>query len=211
MKLYRHFGKRILDMTVAFLLLLLCSPVFLVTTLWLVAVNGGRPFFFQDRPGLQGKAFRLIKFRTMNDARDDQGKLLSDDRRITRSGRVIRALSLDEIPQLVNVLTGKMSLVGPRPLLVKYLPLYTDEQARRHEVRPGITGLAQVNGRNVLTWEERFKYDVRYVDSLSLGLDLGILWKTLVNVIRRQGIYPAPGKVMGPFTGSPGKSTIIQN
>jgi len=194
----------VLDMTVAFFLLILCSPVLLLTTIWLVVATGGKPFYLQDRPGLHGRVFRLIKFRTMNDARDEQGRLLSDDRRITRSGRVIRALSLDEIPQLVHVLTGKMSLVGPRPLLVKYLPLYTVEQARRHEVRPGITGLAQVNGRNVLTWEERFRYDVRYVDSLSLGLDLLILWKTLVNVIRREGIYPAPGKVMGPFTGSPG-------
>ncbi len=211
MKLYRRFGKRILDFTAAVVLLALCAPVLVLTTLWLLAEGGGSPFFIQERPGKHEKVFHLIKFRTMNNERDDQGKLLPDGRRITTSGRVIRALSLDEIPQLVNVLAGEMSLVGPRPLLVKYLPLYTREQARRHEVRPGITGLAQVNGRNVLSWEDRFKYDVRYVDQRSLGLDLKILWNTLVGVIRREGIYPAEGAVMGPFTGTAPKGAAKSN
>lgn len=164
--------------------------------------NHGSPLFFQDRPGKDSKIFRLIKFKTMNERKDSNGKLLPDAIRLTFVGRFIRSTSMDELPQLINVLKGNMSLIGPRPLLIKYLPLYTPEQARRHEVRPGITGWTQVNGRNSLSWEEKFKLDVWYVDNISFALDMKILWLTLIKVFKREGINQQGSATMEPFTGS---------
>jgi len=202
MSLYRNAGKRALDVVVALAGLVLVSPV-LVATAAGVALSMGRPVLFrQERPGRSGRLFSIVKFRTMSDARGGDGALLPDVQRLGRFGRFLRAASLDELPELWNVLTGDMSLVGPRPLLVEYLPLYSDRQARRHDVRPGITGWAQVNGRNALTWEKKFEMDVWYVENLSFGLDLRILWKTLVAVVRRDGISAAGEATMARFTGS---------
>ena len=185
--------KRLLDLTAALLgLIVLALPLLLLV--WLVRRKLGRPAFFrQVRPGLHGRPFQMVKFRTMTDARGPDGALLPDAERLTPFGRFLRASSLDELPELWNVLKGDMSLVGPRPLLMEYLPLYTPEQARRHAVRPGITGWAQVNGRNALSWEEKFALDVWYVDHQSLWLDIRILWMTAVKVLRRQDIS-APGE-----------------
>ena len=163
----------------------------------------GSPVLFkQVRPGLRGRPFMMYKFRTMTDERDIQGRLLPDEQRLTKLGRFLRSTSLDELPELFNVLKGDMSLVGPRPLLMEYLPLYTPEQARRHEVRPGITGWAQVNGRNAISWEEKFRYDVWYVDNWSFWLDIKILWMTIVSVLKREGISAQGHVTMPPFTGS---------
>ena len=196
--------KRLFDLLVSLLLLILLSPVMLVTAV-LVRVKLGRPVLFsQERPGLNGKLFRLFKFRTMRDSYDNQGKPLPDEQRLTRFGRFLRASSLDELPELVNVLKGEMSLVGPRPLLTAYLERYTPEQARRHEALPGITGWAQVNGRNALTWEDKFRLDVWYVDHQSFWLDLKILFLTLRKALKREGIN-APGSATAPeFMGSDG-------
>ena len=199
---YRKFIKPFFDTCVSLLLLLLLSPVFLIVTILLTAANNGSPFFKQARPGLWGSVFNVIKFKTMNDKRDESGKLLPDAIRLTHIGRIIRSLSIDELPQLINVFKGDMSLVGPRPLLVRYLNRYTPEQARRHEVRPGITGWAQVNGRNAISWEKKFEYDVYYVENLSFGLDVKILWLTILKVFRRDGINNAPGMPMDEFLGS---------
>ena len=181
-------------------------PVWLPVTLLLmlfIRLKIGSPFFFtQVRPGLHGRPFRMVKFRTMTDARDADSKLLPDAERLTPFGRFLRSTSLDELPELWNVLKGDMSLVGPRPLLMEYLPLYTPEQARRHEVRPGITGWAQVNGRNAISWEEKFELDIWYVDNQSLWLDVRILWRTLVNVLNPQGISAVDRATMSKFTGS---------
>jgi undecaprenyl phosphate N,N'-diacetylbacillosamine 1-phosphate transferase len=198
--MYRRPGKRTLDIVVAFVGLVLTLPLMLALTGWLWRVNGGTPFFVQPRPGKNGRVFRLLKFKTMTDRRDATGTLLPDADRLTRAGRFIRQTSLDELPQLWHVLTGQMSLVGPRPLLVEYLPHYSPAQARRHAVRPGITGWAQVNGRNAISWEQRFVLDVWYVDHLSLALDLQILWLTMLKVIRAEGINPATSATMGKFT-----------
>ena len=180
--------KRMLDLIVGGAAILILLPVLLVVAL-LVRLNLGSPVLFkQQRPGLGGRPFFMLKFRTMSDARDSNGDLLPDEVRLGRFGRWLRASSLDELPELFNVLAGDMSLVGPRPLLLEYLPLYTPEQNRRHELRPGITGWAQVNGRNAISWNEKFALDVWYVDHWSLGLDLRILWMTLVRVLRREGI-----------------------
>ena len=180
--------KRALDVAVTAAALLACAPLILAIAL-AVRLTLGRPVLFvQERPGRHGVPFRLIKFRTMRHAVDADGRPLPDGERLTRLGRLLRATSLDELPELWNVLRGEMSLVGPRPLLVDYLPLYTPEQARRHEVKPGITGWAQVNGRNALSWEDKFRLDVWYVDNRSLRLDLKILWLTAVKVLRREGI-----------------------
>lgn len=168
----------------------------------LIPTTNGRPFFTQQRPGKNGKIIKLIKFRTMRDAFDKNGNQLPDKYRITKVGRFIRSVSIDELPQLINVLKGDMSLVGPRPLLIDYLPLYSPEQARRHEVRPGITGWAQVNGRNTLSWEEKFAMDVWYVNNLSLLLDIRILLLTIVKVLKREGINAAEAGTMSPFTGN---------
>jgi len=205
--LYRNFGKRVFDLVVSVPLLLLLSPL-LVAVAVLVRLFLGYPVLFrQERPGFRGKIFTLHKFRTMTDARDATGKLLPDEHRLTAFGRWLRKLSLDELPQLWNVVRGDMSLVGPRPLLPRYLPRYTPEQARRHEVRPGITGWAQVNGRNVITWEEKFQFDVWYVDHYSLSRDLKILFFTFAQLFRPSGTSAANHatmpEFMGTTTGSP--------
>ena len=194
--------KRLFDIVVsACALLMLALPMLVV--IWMVRRKLGSPVFFtQMRPGLQGKPFLMVKFRTMTDARGPDGALLPDADRLTPFGRFLRASSLDELPELWNVLKGDMSLVGPRPLLMEYLPLYSPEQARRHAVRPGITGWAQVNGRNTLSWEDKFKLDVWYVDHRSLWLDLKILWLTVRKVLVREGISAAGEATMGKFTGS---------
>lgn len=186
--MYKDFFKRLIDFIAAFFGLLLLSPVFIMVMIGLFFVNAGKPFFFQTRPGKNERVFRIVKFKTMNDKRDNSGNLLPDAQRLTRIGSFVRKTSLDEIPQLINVLKGDMSLVGPRPLLVQYLPLYNDQQKRRHEVRPGITGWAQVNGRNAISWQQKFEYDVWYVDHVSLMLDIKILFLTLKKVFIREGI-----------------------
>lgn len=187
--MYKNFFKRLIDFTIALIALLCLSPVLLIVTIWLHFANkGAGAFFTQERPGKNAKVFRVIKFKTMTDERDVEGKLLPDAQRLTRVGKIVRSTSLDELPQLFNVLKGDMALIGPRPLLVKYLPLYTSTQMRRHEVRPGITGWAQVNGRNAITHTKKFEYDVWYVDHLSLWLDLKIIFKTIYNVLHRKDI-----------------------
>ncbi|WP_307697526.1 sugar transferase [Variovorax paradoxus] len=193
--------KRAFDVLLAALALLLFAVPFAVLT-WQVSRKLGKPVFFrQDRPGLGGRPFEMVKFRTMTDARDINGQLLPDAERLTPFGRFLRSSSLDELPELWNVLKGEMSLVGPRPLLMEYLPLYSAEQARRHEVRPGITGWAQVNGRNALSWEEKFKLDVWYVDNRTLWLDIKILWLTVRKVLVREGISAAGEATMSRFAG----------
>jgi len=194
--------KRLFDFFVACLGLILLTPLFLVLALCVLLLIGRPVLFRQARPGLGGRLFTIWKFRTMTSARSADGELLSDGLRLTRFGKLLRATSLDELPELVDVLTGDMSLVGPRPLLTEYLPLYSDEQARRHDVRPGITGWAQVNGRNALSWEEKFELDVWYVDNRSFWLDLRILWLTLAQVVKRQGISHAGESTMPKFKGN---------
>ena len=199
-------NKRLFDLTASIVLLLLLAPVIALLALQ-VASKLGRPVMFrQTRPGLHGEPFRMVKFRTMTDERGPDGKLLPDAERLTPFGRWLRSSSLDELPELWNVLKGEMSLVGPRPLLMEYLPLYNAEQARRHDVRPGITGWAQVNGRNALSWEEKFKLDVWYVDNRSLWVDMRILWLTVRKVLLREGISAAGEATMRKFTGgNPGR------
>ncbi len=186
--MYVSFIKRFIDVVGSGIGLLVISPLFFFVALLLMMANFGSPFFSQLRPGYRGKIFRVIKFKTMNERRDSEGKLLPDSERLTLFGKFVRKLSLDELPQLINVLKGDMSLVGPRPLLPEYLPLYSAEQLRRHEVRPGMTGWAQVNGRNDISWEEKFRLDVWYVDNISFILDIKILFMTFWNVIRSKGI-----------------------
>lgn len=187
--MYKNFFKRLFDFTIALIALIALSPIILVVTIWLHFANkGAGAFFTQERPGKDAKIFRVIKFKTMTDERDAEGKPLPDAQRLTKVGRIVRSTSLDELPQLFNVLKGDMALIGPRPLLVKYLPLYTSTQMRRHEVRPGITGWAQVNGRNTITHTKKFEYDVWYVDHLSLTLDLKIIFMTINNVLHRKDI-----------------------
>ena len=201
--MYRHFFKRLFDFSLALLGLIIISPLFLLLWVWLsIANKGAGSFFLQERPGKDEKIFKVIKFKTMNDKRDENGNLLPDSERLTTIGRWIRSLSLDELPQLINVLKGDMSLVGPRPLLVQYLPLYDEVQRRRHEVRPGITGWAQVNGRNAISWEQKFDYDVWYVDHLSLSLDIKILLKTIEKVFKREGINSDTAVTMEEFRGN---------
>lgn len=200
--MYQRFFKRLVDLVLSLLAFMVFSPIFLIVLLLLFVANHGAPFFIQPRPGKNGKVFNVIKFRTMNNKRDASGKLLPDAQRLTPVGRFIRSTSLDEIPQLLNVIKGDMSLIGPRPLLVRYLDRYTAEQARRHEVRPGITGWAQVNGRNAISWEKRFELDVYYVDHLSFALDLKILWLTLQKVIKREGISSGSSATMEEFKGT---------
>ena len=199
---YVRYGKRCLDVAVAGSGLLVLSPLLMVLSGWICLVLGAPVFFGQMRPGLNGKPFRLWKFRTMTNARNESGDLWPDDRRLTRLGKFLRATSLDELSELWNMLKGEMSLVGPRPLLMEYLPLYSPVQARRHEVRPGITGWAQVNGRNSISWEEKFAFDVWYVDHASLRLDLRILWRTLRQVLQCKGISAEGHATMAKFTGS---------
>lgn len=185
--MYKHFFKRILDFFAALVGLLLLSPIVLVATIGLFFANNGKPFFFQVRPGKNERLFEIIKFKTMNDKNDTNGILLSDNERLTPIGKFVRKTSLDEIPQLLNVLKGDMSLIGPRPLLPEYLPMYDEEQKRRHEVKPGITGLAQVRGRNTMKFSERLKNDVFYVDNISLFLDIKILFLTIKSVVFKSG------------------------
>ncbi|PRY13310.1 lipopolysaccharide/colanic/teichoic acid biosynthesis glycosyltransferase [Pontibacter ummariensis] len=199
MKLYPRYIKRLLDFSISLVALLVLLPVFLLVTLLLFVANRGDVFFLQPRPGKGGKVFRVIKFKTMNDLKDKQGKLLPDEQRLTPVGKFVRKTSLDEIPQLLNVLKGEMSLIGPRPLLVEYLPLYTERQHKRHEVRPGITGLAAVKGRNALTWDEKFEYDARYVENLSFALDLKILLLTVEKVLKSEGVTAQGHATMPSF------------
>ncbi len=194
--------KPLADFFCAAILLILLSPLILATILLLAIANRGQIFFIQVRPGLYGQAFKIIKFKTMMDAFDDNGNPLPDEVRLTKIGNLVRSASLDELLQLINVLKGDMSLVGPRPLLVKYLTLYDKEQARRHEVKPGITGWAQVNGRNAISWEEKFRLDVEYVNKHSFWLDCKILWMTFLNVIQRKGISADGHVTMGEFMGT---------
>jgi len=199
--------KRTLDVVASGVGLLLMSPILLTVAL-LVRIKLGVPVLFrQQRPGLHGQPFTIVKFRTMTNERNEAGNLLAESERLTRLGRFLRSTSLDELPELWNVLKGEMSLVGPRPLLMEYLPLYTEEQARRHEVRPGITGWAQVNGRNALSWDEKFRMDVWYVDNQSLWLDLRILLMTLGRVLQRKGIAPVGQATMERFRGTAARGT----
>jgi len=200
--MYKAFGKRILDLTISFVLLILLSPIFTLVTLALLVNNKGKPFFYQDRPGLKEKRLRIIKFKSMNDKKDKMGNLLPDNERLTLLGKIVRKTSLDELPQLFNVLKGEMSLVGPRPLLYKYIPLYSEEQRKRHLVKPGITGWAQVNGRNSISWQEKFKFDLYYVQHLSLGLDLKIIGLTIKKVLIREGVNQTEVRPMQPFDGT---------
>lgn len=187
--MYKNFFKRIIDFTISLVAIICLSPILLVLTIWLHFANkGAGAFFFQERPGKGGKIFRIIKFKTMTDERDEKGELLPNDKRITKIGSVLRNTSVDELPQLFNVLKGDMAIIGPRPLMPRYLKLYSPEQARRHEVRPGITGWAQVNGRNAITWTEKFKLDVWYVDHCTFKVDCKIIYKTIISVIKRKDI-----------------------
>lgn len=196
------YVKRLFDFLFAFIGLIILSPVFLLIALLLWVFQKGNPFFVQKRPGRNAKLFRLIKFKTMRDIRDEAGELLPDEKRLTGIGKLVRKTSLDEIPQLINVLKGDMSFIGPRPLLEEYLPLYSEEQAKRHLVRPGISGWAQVNGRNKLSWEEKFAFDVWYVKHQSLGLDLRILFMTMRNVLKAEGISGEGSETMHKFEGN---------
>ena len=199
--MYRKVLKRMLDFWISLAGLILLSPVLLVLTVTGTVRMKGNPFFTQERPGYRERIFRLIKFRTMTNERDAQGNLLSDAQRLCGYGRFLRASSLDELPELINILKGDMALVGPRPLLPEYLPYYTEEEKHRHDVRPGLTGLAQVNGRNALDWDEKFRYDVDYVDSRSLWLDAKILLMTAVQVLLPRGISHKGSATMPEFTG----------
>ena len=200
-RMYKVIIKPIIDFLFALVGMLLLFPLFLILIFFLYIVNDGKPFFFQNRPGKNGKIFKIVKFKTMNDKKDDKGILLSDSERLTSIGKFVRKTSLDEIPQLINVLIGDMSLIGPRPLLTQYMHLYSDFQNRRHEVKPGITGWAQVNGRNAISWDEKFEYDVWYVDHLSFLLDLKILLKTVLKVIKSDGINAVDAATIEPFDG----------
>ncbi len=199
---YERYGKRFLDVTLSFLAILVLSPVMIITAV-LVRIKLGSPVIFrQRRPGKDEKIFDMYKFRSMTDKRDNAGKLLPDEKRLTAFGRKLRAASLDELPELFNILKGDMSIVGPRPLLVQYLPLYNDKQKRRHEVKPGVTGLAQVNGRNSISWEEKFDWDIKYVDSISFLGDCKIIMKTIKTVTRHTGISSGTSATMEEFTGT---------
>jgi lipopolysaccharide/colanic/teichoic acid biosynthesis glycosyltransferase len=201
--MYKHFFKRLLDIVLSGLALLCLSPVFLIVTVWLHFANkGAGAFFTQERPGKGGKIFKIYKYKTMTDERDANGELLHDADRLTKVGKFVRSTSIDELPQLWNVFIGDMSLIGPRPLLVQYLPLYSAEQARRHEVRPGITGWAQCHGRNNISWAEKFKLDVWYVDHVSFATDLKVIFTTINKVLRRADISQQGEATMEVFNGS---------
>lgn len=197
--MYKHFLKRLFDFLISLIVLICISPILLVLTIWLHFANkGAGAFFTQERPGKDGKIFKVIKYKTMTDERDADGNLLSDEERLTKVGKFVRSTSIDELPQLFNVLKGDMALIGPRPLRVEYLPLYSKEQARRHEVRPGISGWAQCHGRNSISWTEKFKLDVWYVDHVSLLTDLKVIFITIKNVLMRKDIS-AEGSATMPF------------
>lgn len=199
---YRKFTKPVLDFIISLIAFIILFPIFLIVVILLIIANNGKPFFFQKRPGLHGKIFKVIKFKTMNDKKDTNGNFLPDSERLTVTGSFVRKTSLDEIPQLLNVIKGDMSLIGPRPLLVEYLPLYNDFQKRRHDVKPGITGWAQVNGRNAISWKEKFDYDVWYANNLSFPLDAKIFFLTIAKVFKSEGINSATAVTMEKFTGN---------
>jgi lipopolysaccharide/colanic/teichoic acid biosynthesis glycosyltransferase len=201
-KIYAKYFKRLFDLILATLLLIVLSPIFLACVIALLLANRGDVFFVHNRPGQHEKPFNLLKFKTMNDKKDEAGNLLPDKDRMTKPGKIIRKLSLDELPQFINVLKGDMSLIGPRPLLFKYIPLYSEEQRRRHEVKPGITGLAQIKGRNAISWTQKFKYDVEYVDNVSFSLDMKIFWLTIKKVLTSEGVNQTEERPMMPFDGS---------
>jgi lipopolysaccharide/colanic/teichoic acid biosynthesis glycosyltransferase len=202
-KVYKHFFKRFFDFWISLIALICISPILLIVTIWLHYANkGAGAFFFQERPGKGGKIFKVIKFKTMTDERDAHGELLPDAERLTKVGKFVRSTSIDELPQLINVLKGDMALIGPRPLLVQYLPLYSKEQARRHEVRPGISGWAQCHGRNAISWKQKFEYDVWYVDHLSLMTDLKVIWITIMKVLKRADINEVGQATMEAFNGT---------
>lgn len=201
--MYKYFFKRLFDFILSLLGFIVISPIFIIIWIWLAIANkGAGALFFQERPGKDEKIFKVIKFKTMTDEKDHQGNLLPDSERLTKIGRFVRSTSLDEIPQLLNVIKGDMSLIGPRPLLVQYLPLYNDSQRRRHGVHPGITGWAQVNGRNAISWQQKFEYDVWYVENISLSLDLKILIRTIQKVFKREGISSYTNATMEAFKGN---------
>lgn len=200
--MYARFVKRIIDFIISLLALIVLSPILLVLTIVGAIMMKGNPFFTQKRPGKNEKIFNLLKFRTMTNERDENGNLLPDEKRLIGYGRFLRSTSLDELPELLNILIGDMSIVGPRPLLVKYLPLYNDFQKRRHEVRPGLTGLAQINGRNASSWNERFEHDVSYVDNITFIGDVKIIFKTVGKVLKREGISQDNNATMQEFTGN---------
>ena len=201
--MYKHFFKRIIDFTIVLVALLIIWPILLIITVWLHFANkGAGAFFTQERPGKDGKIFKLIKFKSMTDERDADGNLLPDAQRLTKVGSFVRKTSIDELPQLINVLKGDMALIGPRPLLVQYLPLYSQEQARRHEVRPGITGWAQCNGRNAISWTKKFELDVWYVDNCTLWTDIKVIWITIQKVLKRADISQEGQATMEFFNGN---------
>ena len=200
--MYKYFFKRVFDFIISLIALLLIGWLLIIISIWLHFANkGAGAFFFQERPGKDGKIFKVIKFKTMTDERDADGNLLPDEDRITKVGKFVRSTSIDELPQLINVFKGDMALIGPRPLLVQYLPLYSKEQARRHEVRPGISGWAQCHGRNTISWEEKFKLDVWYVDHVSLWTDIKVIWITILKVLKRADINQSENTTMEPFNG----------
>lgn len=201
--MYKYFFKRFFDFWISLVVLIIISPILLVVTIWLHFANkGAGAFFFQERPGKNAKIFRVIKYKTMTDERDADGNLLPDEKRLTKVGKFVRSTSIDELPQLINVLKGDMALIGPRPLLVQYLPLYSPEQARRHEVRPGISGWAQCHGRNAISWTEKFKLDVWYVDHCTLLMDIKVIFITIKNVLMRKDINSATAATMEAFDGT---------
>lgn len=198
--MYKYFLKRLIDFFVSLIGFIISSPLFLFLWIWLsIANKGSGAFFFQDRPGKDEKIFRVIKFKTMNDSRDSSGNLLPDAQRLTRVGKFLRSTSLDEIPQLLNIIKGDMSLIGPRPLLVRYLPYFNERERLRHSVKPGITGLAQVNGRNTVNWDDRIEMDVQYVQNMSFSLDLKIIFETIKNVFFRTNVVVDPESIMKNF------------
>jgi lipopolysaccharide/colanic/teichoic acid biosynthesis glycosyltransferase len=200
--MYKHFFKRLFDFFISLIALLLIGWVLIIIAIWLHYANkGAGAFFFQERPGKDAKIFKVIKFKTMTDERDAEGNLLPDEQRLTKVGRFVRSTSIDELPQLINVLKGDMALIGPRPLLIEYLPLYSKEQSRRHEVRPGISGWAQCHGRNAISWAEKFKLDVWYVDHVSLMTDIKIIFITIKTVLKREGINSSETITMPKFNG----------
>jgi len=200
--MYRKFIKRFTDTFISAIILIITSPIFILASVLLFFQNKGKIFFFQERPGFRERPFTIIKFKTMNDRKDEKGNLLPDVKRMTSVGSLIRSLSIDELPQLINVIKGDMSLIGPRPLLFKYIPLYSKEQRRRHQVLPGITGLAQVNGRNSISWTQKFQHDVYYVDNISFALDLKIFYMTIIKILKKEGINQSEQRPMMPFDGS---------
>lgn len=200
--MYKHFFKRFFDFGIALVALICISPMLIIVTIWLHFANkGAGAFFFQERPGKDAKIFKVVKFKTMTDERDENGELLPDEDRLTKVGKFVRSISIDELPQLLNVLKGDMALIGPRPLLIQYLPLYSKEQARRHEVRPGISGWAQCHGRNNISWAKKFELDVWYVDHISLLTDLKVIWITVMKVMKRADISQEGQATMEPFNG----------